>query len=49
MRSTGLSWGLERAPCSTRTRGWDASHAWTILEGWMMTLSQTTATTGAVG
>jgi hypothetical protein len=30
-------------------RGWAASHRWTILEWWMMTLSQITATCGAAG
>jgi len=49
MRSTGLSCGLERAPCNTTIRGWVASHRRTILAWWMITLSQITAIFGAVG
>src|SRR5512132_1943311 len=36
-------------PCSIRRRGYVCSQRWTILGRWMITLSQITATTGAVG
>jgi hypothetical protein len=49
IRSVGLSCGLSRAPCSTRSLGWAAGQRLTSLERWMMTLSQMTATTGAAG